>query len=358
MKKNKITDEQQIKRLKEISLSNVYTCSGDIYKLLDSDNLQNLVRDIPRGDIKLSNKLVYGRNIITKEEKFIENLDKYVCFVKDFCYIDMVEQKIIIETTLNNKYTEILYSLKDYHEEEIYNEYITEFMKMLWFNLYDNIVFFSKNKNNYSAINIFWDDIKKYDFNKDISDLDKIFTQIINNRKNNLYNSFLHYSEYTERDYDFYANQINWVLEDYYKNRIVDTFNIRNVDHKMYANKTYLLFNIDGNFKKAKAADDIIVSFGMKNNHFNAMVSDELFRKNELLKLLDDLKLVVKSKPINEEVDFINPVLVFNFVFADGYQWLDIKFKHNYPNSDDYYLLELDKEEIIELYEIINNQIN
>jgi len=95
----------------------------------------------------------------------------------------------------------------------------------------------------------------------------------------------------------------------------------------------------------------------MKNKHFNAMITDELFEKEELLRLLDTLKAIKKSKPINEELDFINPILVFKFIYDDDHQWLDIKYKHDYPNSDDYYSLELDKDEIIKLYTLINSHL-
>jgi len=357
MKEKSVVDEQRIKRLKKICLSSVYTCSGDIYKLLDSKNLQNLVKNIDNGNIQLPSELVYGRKIITKEEKFIENLDKYICFVKDFCHIDIMEQNLIIETTLNNKYSKILYSLEDYYQEKGFNKYLTEFMKMLWFNLYDNIVFFFKYADKDSAIKTFLNNIENLDFDKNISDLDKIFTQIINNRKNNLYNSFLHHTEYDERHYDFYINQINWLLEDYYKDKIVDSFDIRNIDHSVFVNKTYILFSINGNIKKAKERDGITVSFGMKNKHFNAMITDELFEKKEFLRLLDTFKLVKKNKEVTQRMDFINPILVFKFIYDDEHQWLDIKYKHDYSNSDDYYSLELDKDEIIKLYTLINSHL-
>lgn len=355
MKKEKVLNNEKVKRMKELCLNDAYICSGDMYKLLNSDILKKLVNDISAGDVKLSSDIVYGRDTITKEEKFLDVLDKYIWFVKNNYYIETVEQRLIIELSLKNKYSKILYSLNDYHKGQSYNKFIAEFMKMFWFNFYNNIMHFSKSVNSDSSISNLMKKIENFDFEKDIIEIDRIFKPIICNRNNNLVNSFKPYKEIANRDYNFFLNQVDWVIEDFYKNKLVSRFNVNDNDNYIIVNNNCtLLLNIVSDYKKTKNDNELMITFGIKNNNFCVIVTDELFEKQELDYLLKKMKGITKSKYLTEEIDFINPTLRFKFLYEDSHQWLDIFFEFN--DSGDYYVLSLNENEIIELYNVISRQ--
>lgn len=109
-----LKDTEQTKRMKNLSLGRCYTNSGDIYKLLDYKVLHDLVVKIKTGSVKISNTLIYGTEIITKEEKFLENLDNYISFIKDNYFLDSWEILCLIEVSLENKYSEILFCEEDF----------------------------------------------------------------------------------------------------------------------------------------------------------------------------------------------------------------------------------------------------
>ena len=73
-----LADTDQTKRLKEICLSSsAYSCSGEIYKLLSREVLHELVKRIPNKSIKLPSDLLYGKKVITSEEKFLQVREVY-----------------------------------------------------------------------------------------------------------------------------------------------------------------------------------------------------------------------------------------------------------------------------------------
>ena len=78
----KLKDTDQIKRMKEYVLNNPYNNIGEMYQLLNYEMLHNLVKNIKKGEVKLNSSFVYNRDSITKEEKFLENLDNYIEYVK------------------------------------------------------------------------------------------------------------------------------------------------------------------------------------------------------------------------------------------------------------------------------------
>ena len=57
---------------------------------------------------------------------------------------------------------------------------------------------------------------KKLNEIKDLIKIEKFFIEVINNRKDNLFNCFVPHSEVKSKDY-YYKHQIDWVLKDYYK---------------------------------------------------------------------------------------------------------------------------------------------
>lgn len=205
--------------MKELSLNSVYSCCGEIYRLFSYENLPKLIKKIKMGEVKLNSTLLYGRDIITTEERFLENLNKYIGYVRDHYFINHIEQFCLIETSLTNKYTKCLFELKDYHVDENYEYYHDMFRKMFMFNFYDNIFYFSNWVDEDSSIKKFVNKFKDYNFNdkKDILEIEKEFIKIIANRKDNFINAFLHHSKMKERDYNFHICQIEWVLDDTYK---------------------------------------------------------------------------------------------------------------------------------------------
>ena len=214
-----VKETEQIKRMKELSLNSVYSCCGEIYRLFSYENLPKLIKKIKMGEVKLNSTLLYGRDIITSEERFLENLNKYIGYVRDHYFVNHIEQFCLIETSLTNKYTKCLFELKDYHVDENYEYYHDMFRKMFMFNFYDNIFYFSNWVDEESSIKKFVNKFKDYNFNdkKDILEIEKEFIKIIANRKDNFINAFLHHSKMKERDYNFYICQIEWVLDDTYK---------------------------------------------------------------------------------------------------------------------------------------------
>lgn len=359
LKKEKevLNADNQLERMKSLCLNKSYMCNGELYKLLNGDYLPKLLNNIGSGNIKISSDLVYSKSIITKEEKFLENLDKYISYVRDKYFIEHIEQYLLIEMSLNNKYNDILYSLEDYHKEENYYKFIDKYRKMFLFNFYDNIKFYSKYVDNISPIHTFLKQIKNYDFDneKDIIELENIFIKIIRYRNNNLYNAFVHYNEVKRRDYYFYIFQIEWVLQDYLKNKYTETFEIKeNDNYILIDNCSKLLFNVKSDIKKLKNEDYVEVEFGIKNDNFNAKVSSELFRKKELLDLVKRLKEINNKDKYN--MDFIIPILRFNFWCEESHQYLDIRFE--YGNNCDYYVICLDENETEKMYELIFKQLN
>ena len=221
MIKNKANhNNEQIERMKILSLNDVYFCNGEMYKLLCGKFLPNLITNLQNEELKISNDLVYGKSIITKAEKFLENLDKYIGYIRNNYLINYTELSMIIEVSLNNKYSKILFSQEDYYQNENYNIYTNQYRKMFLFNFYDNICFYSKIVSKESSINKFLQEIKQYNFDdeKDIVEIEKIFIKIINNRKYDLYNAFVPYRLVNENNYEFYSFQIEWIISDYYEN--------------------------------------------------------------------------------------------------------------------------------------------
>ena len=100
-----LEDTKQTARMKEMALSDAYSCSGEMYKLLSYEVMHNLVKKIKKGEVKLKSDLVYGKDVITTEEKFLENLDHYIGYIRDNYLIEHHELLCLIELSLGNKYS-------------------------------------------------------------------------------------------------------------------------------------------------------------------------------------------------------------------------------------------------------------
>ena len=139
-------DTIQISRMKKHSLLWIYSCSGEIYKLLSLEVLYKLVKKIKKDTIKLNSKLVYEKNQITLEENFVSILDKYIGYVRETYTINHNELLIILEQTLKNNYNKELFVVADFHEcPEIF---LNGFKKMFLANLVYNTRYYAKQDTN------------------------------------------------------------------------------------------------------------------------------------------------------------------------------------------------------------------
>ena len=102
-----VPDTEHTKRMKEYAVSDVYSNGSDLCKLLSIKGMHSLVEKIKKGNIDAS-KLVFGRETITLEERFLENVDRYITYIRDNFYFSSTEQLLTIEESLSNKYAKIL----------------------------------------------------------------------------------------------------------------------------------------------------------------------------------------------------------------------------------------------------------
>ena len=212
-------DTIQIKRMKKHLLLWIYSCSGEVYKLLSLEVLHRLIKKIKKGTIKLNSKLLYEKNEITLEENLISILDKYIGYVRDTYTINHNELLIILEQTLKNNYNKELFVVADFHEcPEIF---LNGFKKMFLANLVYNTRYYVKQDTNniYHSLqkaNLFLES-KSLSNSKDIKEIEKFYIKVISNRKSNLYNIFLPHSEIDKKQLPFYFHQVDWIYDDYYK---------------------------------------------------------------------------------------------------------------------------------------------
>lgn len=204
-------DTIQIKRMKKHLLLWIYSCSGEVYKLLSLEVLHRLIKKIKKGTIKLNSKLLYEKNEITLEENLISILDKYIGYVRDTYTINHNELLIILEQTLKNNYNKELFVVADFHEcSEIF---LNGFKKMFLANLVYNTRYYAKQDTNniYHSLqkaNLFLES-KSLSNSKDIKEIEKFYIKVISNRKSNLYNIFLPHSEIDKKQLPFYFHQVD-----------------------------------------------------------------------------------------------------------------------------------------------------
>lgn len=354
----KLNDTEQTKRMKKMVLGDSYI-NTEMYKLLSYENLHKLVVKIPKGELKLTSNLVYNKYTITKEEKFLENLDHYITYVKDHYHINSIELILLIEISLGNKYSDILFSLKDFHKEENYLEYFDKYRKMFFYNFYSNIIHYSKSVDKNSSIAKMkkcLDDLD-YDNKNDILLIERIFKKIIENRNNNIYNSFVPYKEVKRKEYDFYIFQVDWILDEYYNNNTIEPFVLTNSDNVLTIPEgTKIVFNVNDNISSLDEDDEIHIDFGIKNNNFDCISRNITFRKKEFINLVDRLKNIKDNDNYEEEYTFIDATLRFLFWCDRSEEFLDIEFNYR-KDCCDFYSLALGQNDIENLYKLISEQI-
>ena len=355
-----LKDTEQTKRMKNLSLGRCYTNSGDIYKLLDYKVLHDLVVKIKTGSVKISNTLIYGTEIITKEEKFLENLDNYISFIKDNYFLDSWEILCLIEVSLENKYSEILFCEEDFYDLNIRYKYEKSFKRMFMYNLYSNAYYLEEYVDNYTSIKKFTDKFRNMDIDNDenLEKIDFVFKKIIGKRKNNLFNSFVPYTEYNEKNLYFYAQQVDWVLSEYFDSNSI--YNILVDDTKMIVKgKTEFIFKLLPHSKNKEYFD----VYSNINNDFINYEKILYLSKKELKLLLKKLKKFIKMDFIDssfeEEFCFVDADIRFYLYMYDGYKDLDIRFylRNDILKLDDYYELVLSNEQIIEFEKILEKQL-
>lgn len=348
-----LEDTVQIKRMKELALNFAYSNIGEMYRLLSTEAGHKAVKNIKEGKIKLLGKLKYGKDEITLEEKFLENLDNYITYVKDNYFVNSIEQFILIELSLNNKYANILYSDIDYYNDFNYQIYHNEYKKMFFYNLFENIKFYANLYKESDYLHRFSLELKdlNYNDNKDIVKIEKLLKNVIIKRNNNLFNAFTYYKDVKKRDYSFYFYQVEWVISEYYRGFIPEQLDIKNVDNVIEVeNDSNILFNIVSHNK-----DIYLIEFGINNHNFSCKCDLEL-RKKELELLIKRLNKNKSNKQYDEYMTFVSPVLKFNFWSDNGSeQFLDIKFE--FGNGTDYYSISIDSEDIKQLHDLIKKQL-
>lgn len=353
----KIKDTEQTKRLREFLLNNSYNNLGEMYQLLNYEVLHNLVKKIKKGNVKIESSHLFEKSIITKEEKFLDNLDKFIDYVKNTYFIHPLELNLLIEVGLENKYSKILYSDLDFHVEDNFNIFYESFRKMFLFGFYNNLLYYSKKVCWDSPILKLLDDLREYKFDdaKGIIEIEKILSQVFSIRHDNLYDSFVDHSKFVKNE-NFQISKIEWIISDYYQNYRQKYFEITQNDNFIVTNNsTTLLFNIHDNIKKLSNKDWITIEFGVQNSYFTAKVTDTLFTKKEFIKFYKLLKEKKRIKSYDEDFDLINSTLKFNFWGSEPHHYLDITFTFM-EGSTDSYKISLGDEEIDSLLNIIELQ--
>ena len=359
MMSNKLKDTEQTKRMKELAMGGAYFNCGEIYKLLNYKELHSLVPKIKDGIVKLKSKLVYGKLEITNEERFLENLDHYITYVKDTYNMGSIEQFLLIEVSLDNKYAKkCLLTLKDFHEDNNYLEYFNYFRRMFLYNIYNNILYFhSKDKHNeYCEINRAYNEIKNYDFDNDndILVLERMVIDIVRIRNNNLFNAFDLYKKIRkDENIEFYMHQLEWVLSDYYNNNESNRYIRKRTDHLLVIQDTTILFNV---YNKKKN-NEVEIEFGILNKLISTKTSKILLRKKEfdtLYSMLEDV--VINNKEYTEIISFVDSTLRFDFDYDGNDRYLDIIYVLPIQGGD-FYNVSMGKKDMIELYELITKQI-
>lgn len=355
-----LEDTEQTKRLKELALGGAYFNCGEIYKLLNYKELHSLCKLIKKGTIKLKSKLIYGKLEITNEEKFLENLDHYISYVKNTYRIEHMEQLFLAEIGLDNKFAkECLLLLNDFHSDGNYKTYFNYFRRMFIFSIYENIKHYSSKVDSDSSILKAYNKLKKYDFNddNDILIIERFIIDIFRFRNNNLCSAFEPYRNIEQKEKTiFYISQLEWVLNDYYENIEDSKYIIKKDDNIVNTHNTTILFNIKSNVKKCKKKGKIEVEFGVFNKYINSIAKDILLSKEELDTIYRMLgNIINKKRKYRDIVSFVDTTLKFDFDFCGSDNFLDIIYE--LPNcAGDFYNISIGKKAIIELYELLEKQ--
>ena len=187
--KNNCDILSKIKEMKKLCMNKIYNCNGELLRILDSKQIIPLISKLKFDEkILLSNKLVFGKDIVLSQELFLKNLDYYIGYIRDTYMIQHTELPFIIIQSLSNKYADILLSKDDFHNN--YNKYCNSFIRMFLYNVYNNIINYKYCDN---KVKNFRNQISKYDFNSDIDIyvLENEFKKVLNSTKGFLCQIFM-----------------------------------------------------------------------------------------------------------------------------------------------------------------------
>ena len=357
--KNQDITSSKIKRMQLLSTGDVYTCNGELLRLLKNKAIEPLLNELSNDKITMNSEFIFKKKIVTHEELFLYNLDKYIGYIKDNYFINHNELIAILPLTLDNKYSKILLSKKQFHSDFNYNIYYDSFRKMFLSNIFNNMMYYSsfvKNQTNFIEM---YDNFKSYDLddNKNALAFEDFMKKIINVRKNNLIDIFVDHEKIPKNEYDDVINGFNSIIKEGLNSNTFESI-INNDDYFIVLKtENKLVFNIKTNIKKITDNDYIIVEFGIENNNFHSKIKDELFNKKEFYKLITRLEKIKNDEKYNEVYDFINPTLIFNFWCEERTQFLDIKFDYGSGFNTDSYIISLTESDTKKLYELISEQI-
>ena len=206
----------KIRRLKKLCLCPAYFAGSEMYRLLNYNILQGLVKNIKPGNVVLSSDLLFNKKVITTEEQFLYILNKYIVFVRDYFFISQNELIGIIEETLKSKYSKILYNNLEFNKENNFKVYYIEFKRMFLDNFFNNF----KKFYNEDITGTYFEELKNFslDNDEDVEKLFSLFKTIISYRHKNLFNFFVDSSsdssEYAKR---FYSVQWKTLIGEYKK---------------------------------------------------------------------------------------------------------------------------------------------
>lgn len=340
-------------------VNNFYSCSNDILEILKNPTIRKIFDKIPEGNIHLCNPNYFENKIISKKEKYIENLDKYISFIKDNYFINHVEQIKIIELSVVNKYNDILLSEKSLYGNENVNNYIEGFKRMFMYNIYTNLMYLTDKNYQSNNSTYFRADICRYNFDSsDINKIDIIIGDIINNTNNGLYHLFEPMKFSSKIFYEEDMKLVDNILEKYYSKRKTRcNFGIYEGDNYMETKDgDIVVFNIYNNYYRSKG-DRAYVEFGIKNNYFSAKSEGYLLTDAELSLLLNKIKNINKKKNYEEDINFINTTLSFKIGCDDNFTYLDIIFRYE-DNKDKFFVLQINGDDIKKIKKIIESQIS
>ena len=356
-----VPDTERTKRMKEYAVSEVYSHGSDLCKLLSTKRMHSLVVKIKKGNIDAS-ELVFGRDTITLEERFLENVDRYITYIRDNFYFSSTEQLLAIEESLSNKYAKILLCKDNVHSgKNQYNniaKYTAGFIRMYLYNFYNNVLLFSKLYEDNIYTKMLNKELSKYNFDddKDILEIEKIFAKIVYLRRNNIINCFISMDDIKEEKYDFYAMQVEWCLADYYSLNWNTRFSFSYRDNYCIGeNGSTILFNILN-----KENDKYTIEFGVQNPSFSAKIDNFTMTENELNKLLDRFKKCFHSKKDKKEtfekMDFLDSVVKFLFwKDRSSYELVEIEF--HFDRSTEYFNVSLERDDIKGFINLLENAI-
>ena len=180
--------------------------------------------------------------------------------------------------------------------------------------------------------------------------IEERMSKIINNRFSNIYNAFVPYEEIEKQHYEFYIQQIDWIISDFYENQLY-RFDIKDNDHYINLHDgDKIIFNVLNNKEK------VSIKFGIINRNFCA---DKIvvFTQKEFKEILERLKKIDVSKKYDTTYSFIDSSLKFNFWNEQKMQFLDIIFEYN-NNSTNKCMISLDPRDTKKLYKLISKQVN